>query len=352
MVIVVLQIFWNITYVATLNISRCGWLGDAGAYFHRCDAFSSSIEWKAGSESFAIVNVTGEPFVFDMLAGPPCSWTYVYASSSGRTLLQATLSKDYQLYDQSYSGPIILKASSRIAAYRPLILHQASDGNQFGGYWFDLAEAETNKELENLDELYLAPDTSLDVMLRGGPGRSGHGVDFFETVETLDDEDTLHKDGVINVNQISSSYVNSYRISCQKLGTFVSFFFYLAFVVLYSDILFYLFRTIMKSIFSFCFEPEISQRLVFKKRGNLVGDDHPLPAVAEVGLLLRCTLPSTIVLIADEPGTRTIPLSIWMQAHSFLLATSEIVDMFILLYFEGNSFVLIDYLLETVLFCE
>ncbi|KAG5527197.1 hypothetical protein RHGRI_028185 [Rhododendron griersonianum] len=229
-----------------------------GAYFHRCDAFSSSIKWKAGSESFAIVNVTGEPFVFDMLAGPPCSWTYVYASSSGRTLLQATLSKDYQLFDHSYSGPIILKASSRIAAYRPLILHQASDGNQFGGYWFDLAQAETNKQLENLDELYLAPDTSLDVMLRGGPGRWGHGV---ETVETLDDEDTLRKDGVINVNQISSSYVNSYRISCQKLGTF---------------------------------------RLVFK-RGNLVGDDHPLPAVAEVGLLLRCTLPSTIVLIADEP---------------------------------------------------
>ncbi|KAI8533615.1 hypothetical protein RHMOL_Rhmol10G0023300 [Rhododendron molle] len=232
-----------------------------GAYFHRCDAFSSSIKWKAGSESFAIVNVTGEPFVFDMLAGPPCSWTYVYASSSGRTLLQATLSKDYQLFDHSYSGPIILKASSRIAAYRPLTLHQASDGNQFGGYWFDLAQAETNKELEILDELYLVPDTSLDVMLRGGPERWGHGVDFFEPVETLDDEDTLRKDGVINVDQISSSYVNSYRVSCQKLGTF---------------------------------------RLVFK-RGNLVGDDHPLPAVAEVGLLLRCTLPSTIVLIADEP---------------------------------------------------
>ncbi|CAL5360587.1 unnamed protein product [Camellia sinensis] len=34
---------------------------------------------------------------------------------------------------------------------------------------------------------------------------------------------------------------------------------------------------------------------------NLVGDDHPLPAVAEVGLSLRCSFPSTIVLIADEP---------------------------------------------------
>lgn len=228
-----------------------------GAYFYRCDAFSSSIKWKAGSESIAIANVTGEPFVVDILAGPLCSWTYIYASSPGQTLLQAMLSKDYQHFDHSYSGTIILKASKHIAAYTPLILLQASDGNQFGGYWFDLAKAETNNELENLDDLYLVPGTCLDVMLRGGPERWGHGVDFLETVETLDVEDTLGKDGVL-VNQIS---VNSYRISCQKLGT---------------------------------------SRLIFK-RGNLVGDDHPWPAVAEVELLLRCSLPSTIVLIADEP---------------------------------------------------
>ncbi|CAL5438447.1 unnamed protein product [Camellia sinensis] len=37
---------------------------------------------------------------------------------------------------------------------------------------------------------------------------------------------------------------------------------------------------------------------------NLVGDDHPLPAVAEVGLSLRCSFPSTIVLIADEPANK------------------------------------------------
>lgn len=86
----------------------------------------------------------------------------------------------------------------------------------------------------------------------------------------------------------------------------------------------------MKSIFSLCFEHEITQRLIFK-RGNLVGDDHPWPAVAEVELLLRCSLPSTIVLIADEPGTRTINLSMWIQAHSFLLATSHASDIFILL---------------------
>ncbi|KAL7256965.1 hypothetical protein ACSBR1_010830 [Camellia fascicularis] len=230
-----------------------------GAYFYRCDAFSSSVKWKTGSESFTIVNVTGESFVVDMLYGPPCAWTYVYASSSGHTMLHATLSKEYQHFDHSFSGPVILKASLRIAAYPPLLVHQVGDGNQFGGYWFDLAQAEANNQLGNLEDLYLVPGTHLDVMLRGGPDWWGQGVEFIQTVETLV-EHTLFKDGVV-VHQISTSFSSPYRISCQKLGTV---------------------------------------RIVFK-RGNLVGDDHPLPAVAEVGLSLRCSFPSTIVLIADEP---------------------------------------------------
>ncbi|XP_028091019.1 nuclear pore complex protein GP210 isoform X1 [Camellia sinensis] len=233
-----------------------------GAYFYRCDAFSSSVKWKTGSESFTIVNVTGESFVVDMLYGPPCAWTYVYASSSGHTMLHATLSKEYQHFDHSFSGPVILKASLRIAAYPSLLVHQVGDGNQFGGYWFDLAQAEANNQLGNLEDLYLVPGTHLDVMLRGGPDLWGQGVKFIQTVETLV-EHTLFKDGVV-VHQISTSFSSPYRISCQKLGTF---------------------------------------RIVFK-RGNLVGDDHPLPAVAEVGLSLRCSFPSTIVLIADEPANK------------------------------------------------
>ncbi|KAA8548147.1 hypothetical protein F0562_004591 [Nyssa sinensis] len=231
-----------------------------GAYFHRCDAFSSSIRWKAGSESFTIVNATVESFILDELCGPPCSWTYVFASSAGRTILHATLSKDSQQLDHSSSGPIALKASLSIAAYSPLIVHQAGDGNQFGGYWFDLAQAESQNQLVNLDDLYLVPGTQLDVMLRGGPDRWDQGVDFIESVETLDEEHTPLNDGVL-VHQISTSYGTPYRIFCQTLGTF---------------------------------------KLVFK-RGNLVGDDHPLPVVAEVELSLTCAFPSSIVLIADEP---------------------------------------------------
>lgn len=45
------------------------------------------------------------------------------------------------------------------------------------------------------------------------------------------------------------------------------------------------------------------QKLLFR-RGNLVGDDHPLPSVAEAWLPVICSIPSSIVLIADESGRR------------------------------------------------
>ncbi|XP_052195537.1 nuclear pore complex protein GP210 isoform X2 [Diospyros lotus] len=230
-----------------------------GAYFYRCDAFSSSIKWKTGSHFFTLVNVTDESFAFDILYGPPCASTYIYASGSGHTMLQAVLTKEYLDFDRSRSSPVVLKASWRIAAHPPLTLHQAGDGNQFGGYWFDLAQAEANNQLEKLDDLYLVPGTYLDVMLHGGPDRWGQGVEFIHNVETLDEQHNFSNDGVI-IHQISAGYSSPYRIACLKLGT--------------------------------C-------RLVFK-RGNLVGDDHPLPTIAEVDLMLRCSFPSSIVLIADE----------------------------------------------------
>ncbi|KAI5403227.1 hypothetical protein KIW84_050704 [Lathyrus oleraceus] len=83
-----------------------------GAFFYKCDAFNSWIKWKAGSESFVIVNASQE---------------------------------------LSY-----LETSAK---------YQAGDGNHFGGYWFDLAQAENNKKWHNLEELYLAPGTNLDLLL-------------------------------------------------------------------------------------------------------------------------------------------------------------------------------------------
>ncbi|KAG8634965.1 hypothetical protein MANES_17G112100v8 [Manihot esculenta] len=243
-----------------------------GAFFNRCNAFHSFIKWIVGSESFTVVNATKEPPVLEKrgdvqlyvsVFGPPCSWTSVYASDSGQTMLHATLSKEYDQYDHPFHEPVILKASSRIAAYPPLVVRQVGDGNQFGGYWFDLAHVEASNQLENLERLYLVPGTSLDVILLGGPESWDKGVDLIETVEILDDKRAYSKDGV-HVHPLSGKYQSMYRVSCQTIGIF---------------------------------------QLVFK-RGNAVGDNHPLPVIAEVTLSLTCRLPSSIALIVDEPVNR------------------------------------------------
>ncbi|GLU11334.1 hypothetical protein SLE2022_280890 [Rubroshorea leprosula] len=239
-----------------------------GAYFSKCDAFHSLIKWKAGSEFFIVANTSRDTAIFSepenvendaRRYGPPCSWTDVYASGSGQAMLHATFSKEYHHFDDYFSGPIVLKATARIAAYPPLVLHQAGDGNKFGGYWFDLTQEEANSWLGSLEKLFLVPGTHLDVMLRGGPERWGKGIDFVETVETLGEE--LAYDEGVNVHQISNGHGNLYRILCQGLGSY---------------------------------------KVAFK-RGNLVGDDHPLPVVAEISLSLACSLPSWIILLVDKP---------------------------------------------------
>lgn len=47
------------------------------------------------------------------------------------------------------------------------------------------------------------------------------------------------------------------------------------------------------------------QKLVFS-RGNLAGEDHWVPAIAYVELLVMCSFPSSITLIANELGMYSI----------------------------------------------
>lgn len=53
-----------------------------------------------------------------------------------------------------------------------------------------------------------------------------------------------------------------------------------------------------------------AQKLLFS-RGNLVGDDHPKPAIANLELTVLCGFPSSIVMIVNEPGNyfRILPAS-------------------------------------------
>lgn len=182
----------------------------------------------AGSECFKIANAT-EAFAFDMLPypvgslyGPPCSWASLYASNAGRAVLQAAFLKDLRPSDSE--GHLTLKASTVIAAYHPLAVLQAGDGNQFGGYWVDLTRIEAGVQdmvSTNLDELYLAPGTGLDILLLGGPERWDQGVEFIDTVEISAEDHTLLKDGIF-VDQAYMSRGTLYKIFCRTLGNFVS----------------------------------------------------------------------------------------------------------------------------------
>lgn len=254
-----------------------------GAYFYSCDAFRSFIRWKTESDSFIIVNSTTKVFAPDnkeavelhsISNGPPCSWTNIYAASYGQTLVHATLTRDSQLSDHTGRESVVLKASSSIAAFLPLIVHQASDGNPFGGYWFDWVHAESQNQLSGLDYLYLVPGTHLDLMLRGGPERWGKDVEFIESVEVLAEHDALVKER-ISIHQMSTIYGKPYRIGCESLGTFK----------------------------------------LLCRRGNLMGEGHHLPVVSEVQLLLVCSFPSSIVIIADEALNEPLAIQSAAQAE-------------------------------------
>ncbi|KAL9246241.1 hypothetical protein vseg_019803 [Gypsophila vaccaria] len=234
-----------------------------GDYFHQCDAFHLSIKWSTGSDKFVIVNATAEAFEKNPLTTvkrsnhdhAACSWISIFATSPGEAILQASFSTPV---DFGFSRQMVLKASASIASFSPLTVHQAGDGNKFGGYWFDLEKVGKSNGFGSFDELFLVPGTFLDVVLVGGPKRWGEGVEFVETVDFLDERSTHDNGGL--VHQVAIMDENGYRLVCQELGNYTVAF----------------------------------------KRGNLIGDDHPQPVVAEAKLRLECSFPFSIVVLADE----------------------------------------------------
>ncbi|XP_072999237.1 nuclear pore complex protein GP210 [Typha latifolia] len=246
-----------------------------GTYFRRCDAFNSFVRWKVLSEnkSFKIVDTSEKVWPSDVfklsegfqeLFSYPCAWTRLNATNAGRATLAATLSYETQSYFESFEGPTILKAASTISAYYPLMVYQAGKGDQFGGYWVDLSRIHTripNFGGPRLYELYLVPGSAMDVLLFGGPEQWDQRVEYVETVDVIGESEKPVTDNVI-VQQASSGDVQIYQVSCRTRGKF---------------------------------------RLLFS-RGNLVGPDHPIPAIANVQLPVVCNFPSSITLIANEPA--------------------------------------------------
>ncbi|KAL9154800.1 hypothetical protein ABFS82_10G140800 [Erythranthe guttata] len=231
----------------------------SGAYFHACDAFGSYIRWKTESESFVIVNTTLRLLAVRLnssssSSGPACASTLIYPSGPGRTIVHATLNRENRPSESN-----VLNVSLRVAAYSPLTIHQASDGNRFGGYWFDTARIGSWNELGRSDDVNLALGTYLDVMLSGGPERWGEDVEFIETVDVIDEGKTYAKSRIF-LDRISTVNGNLYRIGCKSLEPFSVIF----------------------------------------RRGNLIGEEHRFTAVSEAEMVIICSYPSYILIIPDE----------------------------------------------------
>ncbi|CAM0953281.1 unnamed protein product [Alopecurus aequalis] len=220
-----------------------------GHSYSRCDYFNAFIRWSLLSENqtFEVVD-TAEALSVEALKhhagswkqhGNPCAWISLNASAAGRATIVATFSSESESYLETLNVPIFLKATSKVSAYYPLLVLQAGNGNQFGGYWFDLSRL--HSEIENMGnnspmELYLVPGSTMDVFLFGGPEKWDQVVDFVETVDVVG----------------------------EPTGS-----------------------------------TAVQKKLLFS-RGNMIGKDHPVPAVAKSELSIVCDLPSTITLIANE----------------------------------------------------
>lgn len=269
-----------------------------GHPFSRCDCLNAFIRWSllAENESFEVVG-TADALSTETLKhyagswaqyGNPCAWVSLNASAAGQATLVATFSFDSESYSEIFSGPIFLKSTSKISAYYPLVVLQAGSGNRFGGYWVDLSRIHSgiqNMVNNSPKELYLVPGSTMDVFLSGGPEQWDQLVDFVETVDVIGES----KNYVVSSTAVQKLSSRLYRVSCPSKGNF-------------------------KLLFS---------------RGNMIGKDHPVPAVSQSELAVVCDFPSAITLIANENESRLVILEAASRAerkHNRLQASPVVIS--------------------------
>jgi nuclear pore complex protein Nup210 len=203
----------------------------AGHSFSRCDHFNAFIRWSllSENESFQILNNAEASNIEDLKHssgswgqnGNPCAWTSLNASTAGRATVVATFSFNSDSYLETFTGPILLKATSKIASYYPLVVHQGGNGNQFGGYWFDISGIHSriqNMNSNSPKELYLVPGSTMDVFLFGGPEPWDLVVDFIETVDVIGEL----KNQIISSAAVQKLSSGLYQLSCRSKVSYVS----------------------------------------------------------------------------------------------------------------------------------
>ncbi|XP_078433278.1 embryo defective 3012 isoform X2 [Wolffia australiana] len=246
-----------------------------GSYYDQCDAFNFVVKWRVVSEikAFLVTNKTEDDS--DGRSGSHCSWRFFYASNPGQAVLHASFLINTQSGYHLPNGDIALETSVQIAAYPDLSATQAGNGDQYGGYHWEFPRQGVDKNYfsGNFNELFLAPGSSMDVLILGGPVQWGYGVEYIDAAE-VKSVPSLHSERVVSKMAVID-HGTLYRILCQEVGNF--------------NVIFY--------------------------RGNLAGDNHPIAVISLVEMTLVCSLPFSIVLIANEESNTLDAISSSMQAE-------------------------------------
>ena len=217
----------------------------SGNFYSRCDAFNSFVRWQifGAVHTFDVLNGTSwEIFigVMDAFGGtkisnkkasivPVCAWTTLYGSEAGKAALHAYSTGISNEFVDDIDAPVSLKVSWTVAAYAPLIVLQAGDGNAFGGYKFDLDSIERplvdsqGIDRESLHELFLVPGSGMRMLLHGGPERWRQGVEFVESSSVVAYDGKTQVKESIGITQLTDGGGRLYWISCHSLGNFVGF---------------------------------------------------------------------------------------------------------------------------------
>lgn len=263
-------------------------------HYMKCESFSSLIQWRmfGGGSSFVQINDTkisgsfesvSQYFLSPSWAVVPsaCAWTFFAALQPGRATVTALLAIDDSFKPASpvTSGKDLM-VSWTIAAYVPLVVVQAGEGKSYGGYDCGVSQLDPSVSGHGstqcqLHVLRLVPGSSMKLMLQGGPERWGQEVEFIERYDIISSVEEEEAAEHVHVSHLTSSGGRFYEITCASLGNYTLTFY----------------------------------------RGNLVGEDHPTPALAAVNLSVICSLPSSVTLLCDETGNQLSRIKASAQAE-------------------------------------
>lgn len=223
----------------------------AGLEYSRCDVFRQVVRWGVfGADGlFSVVkevpNIlhpdlqgrlgdrnadnfrSEQKELLDLIHPHACAWTLISAAQPGRATVRASLYMRDLLV--GVSSPEIegsyLECSWAIAAFSPLTLELAGDGDRHGGYSHKVAGtghvSVEQSESEWLRELILVPRSNMKVILLGGPERWRQGVEFIDTHDVITDHGSNIKDDV-GVSHSQDGGNRVYNIECKMVGNYVS----------------------------------------------------------------------------------------------------------------------------------